>query len=719
MPTFAVTIFLSAFLLFLVEPLIGKAILPWFGGAPSVWSSCLLFFQVALLGGYYYSHALVSRLSTRRQVRVHFALLFAALLALAAQGLLWGAPLLPGAALKPPDSLYPVARVLALLTLTVGLPFFALAATGPLLQAWFARAFPGRSAYRLYALSNAGSFLGLLGYPFAIEPALALRSQAWVFAGGFALFAAGIAASGAVAGRSAAASGADFPHPPTPSPPAGRGRRGRGPRATFAFWTALAACPSIMLLSVTTQLSQEVAASPFLWVLPLAVYLLTFILCFESDRWYTRARFLPALAALLVGGFVLALRQRQLAIGWQIGGFLAVLFATSMFCHGELARRRPAPEHLTRFYLALSLGGAVGGLLVPLLAPLVFNHYYELDASLVITWVLAIAVLASDSRSALFGAGARLARLAVAAHLVLLIFLVAVRSNFWEDGRLWTGRNFYGQLRVVRDCDPQQPEKPPPDCAIAELHGRTTHGVQFANAGSSSLQREPTAYYTPNAGVGRALLSLRARRGNAPIRVGVIGLGAGTLAAYGAPGDSFRFYEINPAVVELARPGSPYFSYLTDSAAHVETVLGDARLSLERELREGRPGKFDLLVVDAFSSDSIPAHLLTREALEIYKKHLAGPESILAIHVSNTFLDLAPLVWSLSDATGLACRHVESGPLKLPSHEYVADWMLLSPTQAALDAPQIVRRGGANLKERQGRARAWTDDYTNILATVR
>jgi hypothetical protein len=708
---FAVTVFLSAFLLFLVEPLIGKAILPWFGGAPAVWSSCLLFFQVALLGGYFYSHALVSRLSTPRQVRVHSALLVAALLALAAQVFLWGGPLLPGLRLKPPDSLYPMARVLGVLALSIGLPFFALAATGPLLQAWFAKAYPGGSTYRLYALSNAGSFLGLLGYPFAIEPTLPLRSQAWAFAGGFALFAVGIAASGTVARRSAAPA-------PSGGAVASASAANRPSRATFSFWTALAACPSIMLLAVTTQLSQEVAVSPFLWVLPLAVYLLTFILCFESDRWYTRARFLPAMAVLLLGGFVLALRQRHLAIGLQIAGFLAILFATSMFCHGELARRRPAPEHLTRFYLAVSLGGTVGGLLVPLLAPVIFNDYFELDASMVIAWLLAIAVLASDPRSAFYGPGARLARLAVAGELLLLIFLVAVRTNFWEEGRLWIGRNFYGQMRVLRECDPAEPNQPPPDCAVGEIHGRTLHGVQFLNPAEPSMQRTPATYFTANAGIGRALESARVRAGDRPLRVAVIGLGAGTLAAYGMAGDVFRFYEINPAVVELAQPGSPYFSYLTDTPAAVEMVLGDARLSLERELREGHPGRFDVLALDAFSSDSIPAHLLTREALEIYKRHLAGPESILAIHVSNIFLDLVPLVWSLSDAAGLACQHIESGTARNSPREYSADWMLLSPTRTSLETPEIVR-DGKDVRARRGAARAWTDDHTNILATIR
>jgi hypothetical protein len=715
MPIFAATVFLGAFLLFLVEPLIGKALLPWFGGTPNVWSSCLLFFQVTLFCGYLYSHVLVSRLEKNRQLWVHLGLLAAALATLAAQALGWGAPLLPGASLKPPDSLYPIGRVLRLLALTVGPTFLVLSTTGPLLQAWYARAFPSGATYRLYALSNVGSFVALLGYPFAVEPALTLRAQSWLWVGGFLLFAAGVVACAAAARFGSPGEPGRAPLP-TRDPKA---QASAPPTALeLLLWTALAACPSIMLLSVTTQLSQEVAVSPFLWVLPLSVYLLSFILCFESDRWYSRRRFLPAVSALLVAGFVIAMRQRNLAIGWQIGGLLAILFVTSMFCHGELARRRPAPEHLTRFYLALALGGAIGGLLVPLLAPLLFRDYFELDASFVLTWVLAGVVLALDQRSALHGRLARLARFGYAFELAVLVFLVALRSNFWETSLLTSQRNFYGLLRVYRVCDPSVPDKPAPDCATIEMHGCTNHGKQISNAADPARQRQPTTYFTENAGVGRAITSHPKRLEGAPMRVGIIGLGAGTLASYGLKGDLLRFYEINPAVVELARAGSPYFTFLSDTPARVEMVLGDARLSLERELREGHPGRFDVLIVDAFSSDSIPAHLLTREALEVYRAHLSGPDSILAIHVSNVVLDLVPLVWTLAEASGLACRHIESLPSKSAISELAADWMLLSPSAATLDVAGITKKGDG-VRERRARARLWTDDYTNVLAAIR
>jgi hypothetical protein len=711
MLVFAIPVFLSALLLFFLEPLIGKALLPWFGGTPNVWSSCLLFFQVALLGGYLYSHALASRLAPRHQVRLHLGLLAATCLALGAQALGWGAPLLPGPGLKPPDGLFPVARVMGALAVTVGLPFFSLSATGPLLQAWFARTFPGRSAYRLYALSNAGSFLGLLGYPFAVEPALALRAQGWLWTGGFAVFCGGMLVSALRFGRRGDEGPAGAPPAHAPASTAPPGAR------AFAFWTALAACPSMMLLAVTAQLSQEVAASPFLWVLPLAVYLSTFILCFESDRWYTRARFVPLAAALLLAGPVLAMRQLKLSMALQIGGFLAILFAAAMVCHGELARRRPAPEHLTRFYLALSLGGAVGGVSVPLIAPLLWHDYFELDCSFLLAWLLVMAALAADRGSAFHGRWSALARGAAAAELLLLILLVSVRTKFWDDQVIWSGRNFYGRLQVSRLCDTPTPEAPTPDCITQEVHGRTVHGWQVANAADPRRGREPLAYYGERSGIARALSSRARRTQGSPMRVGVIGLGAGMLAAYGRTGDVYRFYEINPQVVDLARLERGFFSFLGDSPAHVEISLGDARLALERELGDGRPGRYEIFVVDAFSSDSVPTHLLTREALELYKAHLAGPESIVVIHVTNRFLDLVPLVWSLADAAHLACTHVENVPGPEAIHEVPSAWMLLSPSSTALGADDIARGGG--LLARRGHARPWTDDYTSVLPVMR
>lgn len=702
MRTFAFSVFLSALLLFMLEPFIGKALLPWFGGMPSVWSTCLLFFQVSLFAGYAYSHVLVHRLSQRAQVTVHLVLVGAALAALGTQALLWHVPVLPGLGLKPPNSEWPLLRLLVLLGLTVGLPFFTLSTTGPLAQAWFARVAPGTSPYRLYALSNAGSFLALLGYPFLVEPTLTLRQQGWGWAAGFAMFAVGVAAMGRARWRAGPSATAEV---------ASSGHRTR--KAHFAFWTLFAMVPSIMLMAVTNQLSQEVAVSPFLWVVPLALYLLSFILTFESTRWYARAPFLGALIVLLVGAFVVSSRQGSLGLGWQIAGLLVVLFVTSMFCHGELARRRPPVEQLTTFYLAVSLGGAVGAIFVPLVAPLLFNNYYELDVSFVLAWLVAMATLAADQGSIFHGPRRRLVRAGAAGYLYLLLFLVFLRVHHWQRDALEVRRNFYGLLKVSRQCEPGSP----PTCAMLEVNGRTIHGLQLEDP---LRRREATSYYTPRSGVGRVMAHHPARLAGRPMRIGVVGLGVGTLAAYGQTGDTLRFYEINPAAIELARAGNPYFTYLADSRAAIEMVFGDARLSLERELKDEAPQRYDLLVIDAFSSDAIPAHLLTREAIALYRAHLAGVDSILAIHVSNRNLELAPLVWSLAEQSGLACRELFTlaASSKGSEVELTARWMLLSEDGRVLDAPGIVLDGSA-VVAREGVVRPWSDDFTNVLSVLK
>ena len=700
MRAFALSTLLSALLLFTVEPLIGRALLPWFGGMPSVWSACLLFFQLSLLGGYAYSHLLVSRLAPRAQLKVHLVVLAAALVVLGGQTLAWGVPVLPGLALKPGGSDLPVPRLLVLLALTVGLPFFVLSTTGPLAQGWLARAEPRASTYRLYALSNGGSLIGLLGYPLLVEPHLTLKQQAWAWVAVFGLFVV------AVLGMAKAVARA--PSPVTPEAPVVRSPVRAG---DFVGWAALASVPSIMLLAVTNQLCQEVAVSPLLWVLPLAAYLLSFVLTFESARWYSRRLFLVVLIPLLVVGFVVITRQGKLPLSWQVIALLAVLFVASMFCHGELAHRRPPVQQLTTFYLAVSLGGALGAILVPLVAPLVFSNYFELDASLVLVWLAAIAVLFSDETSAFHGSRRKLARVGAAAYLYVLLALVGLRVFAWDENTVAVRRSFYGILRVVRECkDPERSQ----GCVMTEMNGGTFHGLQVLD---DERRREATTYFAPSTGIGRAIANHPARLAGRPMRVGVVGLGVGTLATYGQAGDLFRFYEINPDAIELARAGSPYFTYLADTPATVEMVAGDARLSLEHELATGAPQGFDLLVVDAFSSDAIPAHLLTHEALQLYRAHLAGAESILAMHVSNRNLDLAPLVWSLAERSGLACRDIFTVRPSAASNERDAEWMLLSETPAVLDAPGIVR-DGKDLFRRGRTVRPWTDDFTNVLSLL-
>jgi hypothetical protein len=686
MRAFAVTVFVGALLLFLVEPFIGKALLPWFGGSPTVWTTCLVFFQLTMLGGYTYAHLLVDHCSPVTQRRVHLALVGVALLALVAQAVTWGAPLVPGLALKPTDSDAPVPRLLALLVMTVGAPFFLLSTTGPLMQAWFARVQPGAPAYRLYALSNSGSFLGLLGYPFFLEPALTLRELGWAWALVFGLFVLGVVVTANRAARAA-------PLPHEEASPTGW--------KAFTQWALLAAVPSVMLLAVTNHLSQEVAVSPLLWVAPLGLYLASFVLCFESGRWYTRARFLPVLALVLPVGLVVSWRSASTPLWAQLVALLGALFVVSMFCHGELAARRPGVRQLTAFYLAVSLGGAAGSLAVAVLAPLVFTGYHEFDVSFGLAWLAALLVLATDPKSAFFGARARFAKTGAAVWLLVLVGLVSLHVS--SEQALAVVRNFYGVLKVKRVCEDGV-------CVVMEVNGRTNHGLQFEG---ETRAQQPTTYYGVNAGVGRAFANQPLRRAGQPMRVGVVGLGAGTLASFSRAGDVLRFYELNPAAIDLART---HFTFLSASAATIEVVAGDARLSLERELTQGSQ-KYDLLVVDAFSGDSIPAHLLTTEAFALYRAHLAGPTSLLAVHVSNRTVDLPPLVWSLADATGLACRHV-STPADDERFETAADWMLLSQTPAVLDAPGIV--GDWKDIEARGReVRAWTDDFSNVLALLK
>jgi len=700
MPLFGLTVFVSAFLLFMVQPMAGKVLLPWFGGVPAVWTTCMLFFQLLLLGGYAYSHLLIARLRPRAQVAVHGLLLALAAAALGLCVARWGSPLVPGAGEKPPDSLLPVARLLKLLGASVGLPYLALSTTGPLMQSWFARAHPGRSPYRLYALSNAGSLLALLSYPFVVEPVFGVRAQAWIFAAGLLLFvglALACARRALHAAPLAAAAPEAAPRPDAPAPTAAR----------WALWICLAACPSIMLLAVTNHLCQEVAVIPFLWVVPLSIYLLTFILCFESDRWYRRGRFLPALAVLLLCGAVLLFRQRLTHVAVHVALFSLLLFATAMVCHGELARLRPAARHLTSFYLALSIGGALGGLFVGLVAPLLFVEYRELDVALLAAWLLAMAALLTDRASFFWGRFRLLARVGFAVFLFVLGFLVAVDVEARDAGILESSRNFWGTLQVELSTDPGAP----PRTWLA--HGATFHGFQYRQA---PLAAEPTAYYTRSAGVGLALENHARRKVGLPLKVGLLGLGVGTLAAYGRPGDTFRFYEVNPDVVRVARDPR-YFTYLSGCAATVQMVVGDGRLALEQELSRSEPQGFDVLVVDAFSSDSVPAHLLTRQAFDLYLKHLRDATSLLVFNISNTSLDLAPLLWSSADALGLSCRQVYDVPqmrerdLALPS-----DWMLLSRRPDALDVPAITSR--SKPRPTGVLPAPWTDDFSNLVSVL-
>ena len=677
---FAGTIFSSAFLLFLVQPLIAKQILPWFGGSAAVWSICMVFFQVVLLAGYAYSDWITRRLRVRAQAVVHIGLLLASLAFL---------PIVTSARWKPTGAEDPTWWILGLLLGTIGLPYFLLSTTGPLVQSWVARTPWGAQVYRYFSLSNLASLLSLLSYPVLIEPRSALLQQAHGWSWGYGAFVALCSGTTLYVARRWAdavplpqASGSAAAAAVAPEKP---------PRAAdYLLWLALPALGSWLLLAVTNHITQNVAAVPFLWVLPLSLYLLTFVLCFESDRWYRRGVFLPLAAVMLL----LCSFGLQDNIGANVKTALPIyaagLFALCMFLHGEMARLRPGARYLTRFYLMLSLGGALGGVTVGLVAPQVLPAYYELGIGLVLTALAAAAVLRSRRWLGV-------ASVAVAGCCAWFLSL-QVRDDTADARTL--RRNFYGTL-VTLDTRRDDPA----DDVRQMYHGSVKHGEQFL---APARRSEPTSYYGRTSGIGRAIAAATAAEPAGPRRVGLIGLGAGTLAGYGRAGDVYRVYEINPQVFELA---DTEFSFLRDSPAKIERVLGDARLALEGEPPQG----FDVLAVDAFSGDSVPIHLITAEAMDVYLRHLR-PGGVVAFHVTNRFLALAPVVAKIAESKGLHAVLV---------HDDTADTAWLRDTDwvlVARDAQTLAREpigAAASAIAPVAGMRPWTDDFNNLLGVLK
>ena len=666
---YAATIFLSSLLLFLVQPLIARLILPWFGGSAAVWTTCMLFFQVLLLAGYSYAHLLEKKLPRERlRPLIHTLLLLGAVALL---------PISPSEAWKPAGEDEPVSRILLLLGATVGLPYFLLASTSPLLQAWFARARPGKDPYRLFAISNLASLVALVGYPFVVEPFLAagqqVRAWSWLFAGFAALCAV-------VAWR-------------TPRSDSAASRDEASPgiaRSTVILWLGLSATGSVLLLAVTNHLTQNVAAVPLLWLAPLTLYLASFIIAFDGRNWYRPELLWPLVLVCLAGmAWLLADTDYHFNLPLQLGVFLPGLFLGCLFCHGELYRMRPAPRHLTAFYLIVSAGGALGGLLVAVLAPLVFDAYYELGIGLLVLGLLAALRFTA------------LGRLQGAASLAVLLGVSAAAAydalRYYEDVRL-SERGFYGVLRVKEYGSPGEPGH-----LRRLVHGAIMHGEQYMD---DARRETPTTYYTETSGIAAAIAS---REGKAA-RVGVIGLGTGTIAAYGRKGDLYRFYDVDPRVMDIARTE---FTYLADSKAEIELALGDARLTLERE----PPQNFDVLAVDAFSSDAIPVHLITQEALGVYLNHVRA-DGIVAFHVSNRFLDLAPVVARLAKEHGAHAVLVSDDPEDDDGLRSRSDWVLVSKDAATLERKPIAEAGAQPVQDRP-EWRTWTDDYSNLIQILK
>ncbi len=683
---YAGTIFLSAFLLFQLQPIIARMILPWFGGTAAVWTTCMLFFQCALLLGYLYAHWSNRYLGAGKQALVHGILLAASLLAL---------PVIPGAAWKPTGSENPTWRIVLLLSATVGLPYFLLSTTSPLVQAWFSRTRPGAIPYRLFALSNLGSMLALLSYPPLVEPNLSARRQALVWSAAYGLFAI---LCGCAAARGARRGGVAEANP-EPDRPAeiAQNEEPRGP-ARHLLWAALAACPSILLLALTNHLTQDVAAIPFLWIVPLSLYLLSFILCFDAQGWYRRNWFLALLAPSL-GGMTYLLWSNAKDPGFLLAIilFAAAFFVCCMVCHGELVRLKPHPRYLTSFYLMLSIGGAAGGLFVGLVAPYLFSNYFELPIGVLLCAVLVAVVLHRDPDLPFHLSRPWPAR-AVVWSAVFAIGLVLGRGVY-DSIREYkvVVRNFYGSVRVRQTGQPSDW-----DGYRTLLHGSIDHGEQWTHP---DRRREVVTYYCQETGIGRVMQD---RRAGVAQRVAVLGLGTGTLAVFGRPEDHFRFYEINPLVIQLARSE---FTYLKDSPAHLEIVLGDGRLSLERE----PDGQFDVIAMDAFSGDSVPVHLLTREAFALYFR-LLKPDGILAVHISNKHLDLQPVVERSAAILGKSTLLVETEESD-DGNCFGTTWVLLAHSRRSLGGPSL-KSAGEPLKAKTA-VRGWTDDYSNLFRILK
>lgn len=664
------TIFLGAFLLFLIEPLFAKLILPWFGGSAAVWATCLVFFQSALLLGYLYADMTTRRLASARQSILHIALLLVGLLFL---------PVAPHGWWRPRPGGDPAWHILVVLTASIGLPFVLLSATSPLVQAWHARDESASEPYHLFALSNLASLLALLSFPFLVEPRFTAHQQGVLWSALFVVFVI-FCSFAAWQARRAALRATD--------PQLQLTEGVASPTlADKLIWLGLSACGSMLLLSVTGHLTENVAPVPLLWVIPLALYLLTFTLAFNRRSIYSRG-LMVGLLAVTLGSLGYAIQDSSVTESIQVSVpvFCIGLFVCCLFCHGELAKRKPAARHLTSFYLMVSLGGALGAMFVGLLAPHLFSAIYELPLALILTAALATVVLWSEGwmmRALWMGA-------------VIAMFVVFVRNvRSYEKNNIVTVRSFYGALRVKEFQDwLKQPYH-------TLYNGTIEHGSQFVNP---PMSLQPTTYYGPDSGIGLAL----ERCCHTPKRVGVVGLGTASLAAYGKTGDYFRFYEINPQVARIA---STSFSYLRDTPARTDIVMGDARLALESESSQ----QFDVLALDAFSGDAIPVHLLTKQAFALYLRHLKA-EGILAIHTSNTYLDLAPVVLLLANDSGYQARLIinDDNRRKLVDS---SDWMLVTRNKAFLgDLENSVFIETVTIPPR---LRIWTDDYNNLFQILR
>ncbi len=610
------------------------------------------------------------------QASLHGILLLLALLTL---------QLDPSSAARPTGAESPVPYILLLLGKTVGLPYFLLSTTGPLVQAWFAKSSPGASPYRLYALSNFGSLGALLSYPVLLEPYFPVNQQGRYWSCGFWLFAVLIFAASLVASRRANLTAASFGEATAP------GLADRG------LWFTLAASASVLLLAITNHVCQDIAVIPFLWVLPLSLYLLSFILCFEGSRWYRRNLFVPLLAVLMLLLCDPGFTGPQANVLVAIAISFSTLFVACMVCHGELVALRPSESRLTEFYLYLSAGGAFGGIFVALIAPLIFTSFLELQLSLFAVICCVSVVVYREPSSFLHGLRATQNRLAIIAVILLLGAALAENASRMISGAVLQTRNFYGILRLT-----EENSKDPASHRFVQYHGRILHGFQYT---SPERKDQPNAYFGPQTGVGLVLRLFPVEHK----KIGVVGLGVGTLAAYGKAGDQIRFYEINPDVISQT---TNHFSFIQDSPAKTDIILGDGRLSLEAEPSQ----QFDILILDAFSGDAVPAHLLTKEAFELYRRHLK-PDGVIAANITNSHLDLRPVLAGAAQLLSMQYQVFHSERDEAQGYKN-CDWMVLTNRTEWISNPEVRERTAPDQKIHHPQI-LWTDAHNDLLSILK
>ncbi len=639
----------------------------------------MLFFQVILLAGYAYAHLVSRYLRPYRQITLHGVLLLIAMLLL---------PIVPADSWRPEPVADPTGQILLMLFANLGLPFLLLSATSPLLQAWFTVTHNHSSPYRLYAISNAGSLLALLSFPVFFEPNLSRLELGWFWSAAFIIFASLVLWLAWLFWRGSAHSDYDQQKDSETA------NTGKSSLWTRTLWILLPAVAVVMLLAVTNEMTQDIAVVPFLWILPLSIYLLSFIISFHHHRWYQRIIWIPVLFLTSGASAWLLFQPEETAITTQITVLSLLLLSTSMVCHGELFRLRPARQYLTAFYLALATGGALGGVFVALLAPVLFKAYFELHLGILACLILVLLILYRDPKSVMAAGKSKIVWIAVIIGFFSIAAVLANHARNILSGNIVISRNFYGVI-TIKD----NPGDRPSERSREMWHGRILHGSQYL---AKELQRSPTIYYSVDSGVGRLLqIITKPKR-----RIGLVGLGPGTLATYGRPGDVMRFYEINPVVTRLARD---YFTYLKQSKAKIEIINGDARLSMERE----NPQDYDVIVLDAFNGDSIPVHLLTREAFKIYLDHLS-PDGAIAVHISTWHLDLHRVL--AQHANYFKMQHMLLIDKDLDS--YGSYWVVLTRNKAIIRNKKLreIRR---ERKLAFRPIRPWTDDRANLFEILK